>query len=81
MKKRLIITEEEQNRILKMHKTAINDSYLNNFNGKKLQLKNKSLMMMVQKKHLKKVKLRKKLRMLKKKEKRLSIKLKMLKMK
>ena len=39
MKKRLIITEEEQNRILKMHKTAINDSYLNNFNGKKIKIK------------------------------------------
>ena len=38
MKKRLIITEEEQNRILKMHKTAINNSYLNNFNGRKITI-------------------------------------------
>ena len=43
MKKRLIITEEEQNRILKMHKTAINDSYLNNFNGKKIKIKEQTL--------------------------------------
>jgi hypothetical protein len=43
MKKRLIITEEEQNRILKMHKTAINDSYLNNFNGKKITIKEQIL--------------------------------------
>jgi len=43
MKKRLIITEEEQNRILKMHKTAINDSYLNNFNWKKITIKEQIL--------------------------------------
>ena len=43
MKKRLIITEEEQNRILKMHKTAINNSYLNNFNRKKITIKEQIL--------------------------------------